>query len=141
MNVTPRAGEAQRTSVVIVDASALAALLFGEPDAPSVSAALEGHALAAPTLLRYELASVYLKKVRRYAALRSALTAMLRTYPLLAIDEVQPAADDIARLAEDTESTAYDAAYLWLARRLGAPIVTLDRRLAETARSLGLSGR
>lgn len=138
MNVTPHAIEAERASVVVVDASALAALLFGEPDAPSISAALEGYALAAPTLLRYELASVYLKKVRRYAARRSALTDMLRAYPLLAIDEVQPAANDIARLAEDTKSTAYDAAYLWLAQRLGAPIVTLDRRLAETARSLGL---
>lgn len=138
MIVTRRASETTRGSVVVVDASALAALLFGEPEAPSVSAALEGHALAAPTLLRYELASVYLKKVRRYSARRSALTNMLRAYPLLAIDEVQPAADDIVRLAADTDSTAYDAAYLWLAQLLGAPIVTLDRHLAEAARSLGL---
>lgn len=138
MNVTPRAIEAEHAPVVVVDASALAALLFGEPDAPTVSAALEGHALAAPTLLRYELASVYLKKVRRYAARRSALRNMLRAYPELAIDEIQPPANDIARLAEDTDSTAYDAAYLWLAQLLGAPIVTLDRRLSEAARSLGL---
>lgn len=138
MNVTPRAIEAGHAPVVVVDASALAALLFGEPDAPSVSAALEGRALAAPTLLRYELVSVYLKKVRRYAARRPAITDMLRAYPQLAIDEVQPAADDIARLAEDTDTTAYDAAYLWLAQLLGAPIVTLDRHLAEAARSLGL---
>ncbi|MFW6089858.1 MAG: type II toxin-antitoxin system VapC family toxin [Gemmatimonadota bacterium] len=138
MIVTRRASETTRGSVVVVDASALAALLFGEPDARDVATALEGHDLSAPSLLRYELASVYLKKVRRYAARRSALTSMLRAYPLLAIDEVQPAADDIARLAEDTDSTAYDAAYLWLAQLLGAPIVTLDRRLAEAARSLGL---
>jgi predicted nucleic acid-binding protein len=136
--VTPDGADAARASVVVVDASALAALLFGEPDAPAVSAALDGHALAAPTVLRYEIASVYLRKLKRYASRRLALTEMLRAYPLLAIDEVQPSADEIARFAEQTDLTAYDAAYLWLARLLGAPIVTLDRRLAEAAQSLGL---
>jgi predicted nucleic acid-binding protein len=63
---------------------------------------------------------------------------MLQAYPLLAIDEVQPAADELARLAEQVNLTAYDAAYLWLGRFLSAPIVTLDRRLAEAAHSLGL---
>lgn len=139
MNVTLGGADASASrSVVVVDASALAALLFGEPDASAIAAALDGRSLAAPTVLRYELASVYLKKLKRYATRRSALTEMLRAYPLLAIDEVQPAIDEIARLAEQTDLTAYDAAYLWLARLLGAPIVTLDRRLNETARSLGL---
>lgn len=124
--------------MVVVDASALAALLFGEPEAPAISAAFDGRALTAPTVLRYELASVYLKKLKRYAARRAALTDMLRVYPMLAIDEVQPPVDEIARLAERTDLTAYDAAYLWLARLLEAPIITLDRRLAEAAGSPGL---
>jgi predicted nucleic acid-binding protein len=33
-------------------------------------------------------------------------------------------------LAETTGLTAYDAAYLWLARHLGAGLVTLDCKLA-----------
>jgi len=36
-------------------------------------------------------------------------------------------------LAESLGLTAYDASYLWLARRLGAELVTLDRRLARAA--------
>lgn len=124
--------------VVVVDASALAALLFGEPDAEAVAARLADRQLTAPTLLRYELASAYLKKIRRYDFERSALTEMLRAYPRLSIDEVQPDTDGIVQLAEQTGLTAYDAAYLWIGRLLDAPIVTLDVRLAAAARHLGL---
>lgn len=36
---------------------------------------------------------------------------------------------DTLGLADASALTAYDAAYLWLARRLGGELVTLDRRL------------
>jgi predicted nucleic acid-binding protein len=40
--------------------------------------------------------------------------------------------DKIVELALETGLTAYDASYLWLARHLGAELVTLDKAL-ETA--------
>ena len=55
------------TKVVrVVDASAFAAILFGEPEAEEVVARLQGSRLAAPALLPYEIASVCLKKIRRH---------------------------------------------------------------------------
>ena len=47
--------------------------------------------------------------------------------------------DDMMRLARSHRLTAYDAAYLELALRKGAPLATLDRRLAEAARAEGVS--
>jgi predicted nucleic acid-binding protein len=38
---------------------------------------------------------------------------------------------EVVDLASATGLTAYDASYLWLARHLGAPLVTLDSRLAR----------
>jgi len=130
--------DADREPSVVVDASAVAALVFGEPDAEAVAARLAGRPLIAPTLLRYEMVSVYLKKLRRYAAERSALSEMLRAYSQLEIQEVQPDTEEVARIAEETGLTAYDAAYLWLGQLIRAPVVTLDQRLAEVARGLGL---
>ncbi len=40
---------------------------------------------------------------------------------------------EVVSLALATGLTAYDASYLWLARLLGAELVTLDRRLAAAA--------
>lgn len=122
----------------MVDASALAALLFGEPDAAAVSERLSNRHLMAPTLLRYEVTSVCVKKRERYESRWNDLAEMLSLYPLLGIDEVQADASAVAALAVRTGLTAYDAAYLWTGRMLDAPLVTLDRRLAAAARDLGL---
>jgi uncharacterized protein with PIN domain len=46
----------------VVDASAIAALLFGEPEADAVAAQLAGSRLVAPGLLPFELANVCLIK-------------------------------------------------------------------------------
>jgi len=43
------------TAVKVVDASALAALLFGEPEAETVASALDGVRLVAPSLLAFRL--------------------------------------------------------------------------------------
>ena len=52
----------------------------------------------------------------------------LRTQMAIEIIPVEHAG--IVVLAESSGLSAYDASYLWLARHLGAGLVTLDRRLA-----------
>jgi predicted nucleic acid-binding protein len=125
--------------VEVVDASALAALLFGEPDADVVAERLGDAALLSPSLVRYELASVYLKKVRRYPDQQAGLIAALELYPRLGVVEAEVPAAELARVAERAGVTAYDAAYLWVAGHVGAPLLTLDQELARAASRLGIS--
>ena len=40
---------------------------------------------------------------------------------------------EVVRLGLSTGLTAYDAAYLWLARALAMPLVTLDKKLGAHA--------
>jgi predicted nucleic acid-binding protein len=54
---------------------------------------------------------------------------------LLGIQEVDvPVKTELLLLAERGRLTAYDAAYLWLARSLRAPLVTFDEALARASR-------
>ena len=121
------------TGVKVVDASALAALVFGEPEAEAVAARLEGGRLTAPALLDFELANVCLIKMRRQPGAREALRAAYGLARRLNIETV--AVDHAATLdlAETAGLTAYDASYLWLSRELGAELVTLDRALAAAS--------
>ena len=119
--------------VRVVDASALAAVLFAEPDGNAVADRLEGATLVAPSLARYELASVYVNKAERHPEQSSALGDALRLFPRLAVEEVQVPPPEAGELARETGLTAYDAAYLWLARHLEAPLVTLDRHIGALA--------
>ncbi len=113
-----------------MDASALAALLFGEPEAEAIAARLTGARLAAPSLLEYELANVCLTKIRRQPGQRETLRAAFGLAHRLNVETVAVDQASVLDLAEATGLTAYDASYLWLARSLSGELVTLDRRLA-----------
>ena len=115
----------------VVDASALASLLFGEPQAGEVAEALHGRHLVCPTLLLYELGSVCLKKCQIYPAMKGSLLEALGLLDRLELREVGVVDKEVIELAEQKRRTYYDACYLWLARELGAELVTLDSRLRE----------
>ena len=119
--------------VKVVDASAIAALLFGEPEAESVANRLGEARLFAPALLGFELVNVCLIKSRRHPAQRPALATAFRLRDRLAIEHVAVDHDSAFELAVAKGLTAYDASYLWLAQHLGAELVTLDRQLVTAA--------
>ena len=117
------------TATKVVDASALAALLFGEPEAEALAERLDGASLVAPSLLAFELANVCLVKCRRHPDRREALLAGLKLRDRLGVEDIAVNHDAVVDLALETGLTAYDASYLWLARRLGVDLVTLDKAL------------
>ena len=120
-------------AVKVVDASALGALLFGEPEAERVARSLKDADLAAPALLPFEIANICLTKLRRHPDAREALLAGFRLLPRMAIRTVEVDQEEVLALAERSGLTVYDASYLWLSRRLGVDLMTLDRQLAAAA--------
>lgn len=129
----PPAAYARRPRIV-ADATVLASAVFGEEEQRAAVALLHGRALTAPHLVDYEMTSVALKKLRRERLPDAAVAAALDTYAGFAIERhaVDPAA--VLALALRYKLTAYDAAYLWLAEQLQAPLATFDAALARAAR-------
>jgi predicted nucleic acid-binding protein len=113
----------------VVDASAIAAILFDEPQAAPIIASAPG-ALIAPTLIRYEIASVCATKMIRHPGRAQELQARYRLLDALALEVLEPAWHALPALACRYHISAYDAAYLQLALAHGAVLVTLDARLA-----------
>lgn len=122
----------------MVDASALAAVLFAEPGAQELATRLEHRELLAPTLLPCEVGSVGIRKLERYPSEREAIHDALGLFSRLGVRLVDVPLEETVSLAESESLTAYDAAYLWLARTLGCELVTLDRNLEEAASRRGL---
>jgi predicted nucleic acid-binding protein len=119
--------------VKVVDASAVAALVFGEPEGSEAAARLRGTTLAAPALLPFEVASVCLKKLSRHPEQRELLVAALRLFKRLEIAQHHVDLQETVELAQQAALSVYDASYLWLARHLRAELVTLDARLARAS--------
>lgn len=122
----------------MVDASALAAIAFNEPLAAETTRRLADRELVAPRLLLFELANAAVRKVKKHpeqtALIRAGLERALADDVAIVWSDVEPGA--VLDLALSTGLTAYDAAYLWLARHLDADLVTLDTDLAAAAHSM-----
>ncbi len=119
------------TSAKVIDCSAFVAMLFDEETAPEIAARLGSAILAAPVLLHFEIANVCLKKLRRFPAEREALLAAYQRRHRLPVETLDVDHAAVLALADRTGLTVYDASYLWLARSLGAELVTLDVKLAQ----------
>lgn len=113
----------------VIDASAIAAVLFDEPEAAPIVASITGK-LVAPTLLRYELASVCTTKMIRQPARAAEIHARYKLLDRLDLRYFEPDWLSLPMLAHRWALSAYDAAYLQLALANRAALVTLDARLA-----------
>jgi len=122
--------------VKVVDASALAAVIFKEPEREEVARQLEGARLVAPALLGFEILNVCLIKLRRHPELRASILQGFALQDGLTIESAEIDHASALVLAERFRLTGYDASYLWLAQRLNAELVTLDRELARAAARL-----
>ncbi len=119
--------------VKVVDASAIAAFLFGEPEGVAVLERIDGHTLIAPTLFGFELANVCVVKCRRNPDMRDLIVANFARRNELGIEEHAIDYDGVVATAAETGLSGYDASYLWLARLRGVELITLDRKLARIA--------
>jgi predicted nucleic acid-binding protein len=118
--------------VAVVDASAIGALVFGEPDAEKMAERLLNVRMIAPSLLWFELANVCVKKMKVHPQLKKKLADAFSLARKLPIEIVEVDYQAIVELATKTKLTAYDASYLWLARSTGAALVTLDGLLLKS---------
>jgi predicted nucleic acid-binding protein len=120
----------------VVDASAVAALIFAEEAGAAVREVLRGHAMHAPALIEFELANTAWKRTRRFPHRAAEFELALEGLSKLPVQYRRIDRQAVLRLAVEMNLSAYDASYLWLARSLGVPLITLDKKLAAAAEKL-----
>jgi predicted nucleic acid-binding protein len=129
---------------VVIDASALVALMAREPESEAVASQMsgwvsEGVELHAPELARYEIANALTRKASFGEVQAGDLPAVWAELDAMPI-AYHPLADGagVISLAVGLERrSAFDAAYVTLARELDAELWTLDGPLARNAASRG----
>jgi predicted nucleic acid-binding protein len=129
----------------VIDASSVLAWCFEDEGGPESDALIERVAAdgaAVPGLWALEIANGLVMGERRgrlKPAESAAFVSMLEELPI----DVDPATGDRAlhetmTLARAHRLSAYDAAYLELAMRLGLPLATGDRGLRAAAKRVGV---
>lgn len=122
----------------VLDASALLALLLGEPGGGVVRAVLADAAMSTVNLA--EVVGHY----ARNGATRAQIEAVLVPLPVRYIEPDAALAYDVGLLIPATRSAGLslgDRTCLALARRLGVPALTAERRWAGVAGAVGVDVR
>jgi len=122
----------------------LVALITNEPESEAVAQqfavwAQAGVELYAPDLARYEVANALARKAAHGEIASADLAAAWAELDSLGIsyDSLTDGAKAIAIALELERRSAFDAAYLALAERIGAELWTIDGPLARNARGRG----
>ena len=119
---------------MVVDCSVLSAILFGEATREDALRSIMGKSLHAPRLLETELVNVAVKK-SRVGWSQAVVSDGLALYAQQVIELHRPDVQEQYALALRYGLSGYDAAYVWLAGLLQAPLATFDEKLAKAARA------
>ena len=123
--------------MIVIESSAVVDALVGDPANPELLRLIASEDLHAPTLLDFEVASAIRGHLLGGLLTPERAAAAIEDFADLTIERQAMAAalPDIIALRHNF--TAYDAAYVVLARTLQAPVVTADAKLLE-ARRIGV---
>ena len=123
----------------VLDASVAAAWFFPDEDAAAVQMTVERlktDIALVPMQFWFEIRNLLVIGERRGRNAPAESTLFLARLDNLPIEaDRAPVSADVLSLARSHALSVHDAAYLELARRRGAVLATLDRRLAAAARS------
>lgn len=126
----------------VLDASIVGCWAFPDESSPVADGAYQrigDDRSVVPTLWWYEVRSILLIGERTGRIEPAGTAEFLTDLARLSIEvDRTPASDVVLALARSHRLTVYDASYLELASRLGAPLATLDRALAAAAHSAGV---
>lgn len=126
----------------VLDASAAARLVIEGPETNAIQALVDtADEIIAPTLFSIEIANTMWKYARAKLISAGQASANLDTV-LKFVDKLIDTRPDIIREAMTEAIRAnhpiYDMLYVIVARRRGAGLITIDKRLATLATTLGV---
>jgi predicted nucleic acid-binding protein len=123
---------------IVIDTSALIAVLVNEVHKPAIIAVTRGRDLLAPASVHWEIANAFSAMIRRgRLGLEEALEA-ITIYRQIPIRYVEIELEESLQIAGELRIYAYDAYLLRCAVKYNAPLLTLDEGLKGQAGQLGI---
>jgi predicted nucleic acid-binding protein len=123
---------------LVIDTSALLAVLLNEPTRPALIQVTEGHSLVGAPSLPWEVGNALIAGVRRKRLSAAALRQVWASYRRVPVRLAEVDAANALEMAIELQMYAYDAYVLETARTERLRLLTLDRGMERAARQLGV---
>ena len=124
---------------VVIDTSAVIAVIANEPEEPTISRYIEGANLFAPLSVHWEVGNAFSSMFRRQRISLAQATDAISNFEQLPLRPMNVDLRESLELSHHLNLYAYDAYVIACAASLGMPLLTLDRRMSSVAPSAGVS--
>jgi predicted nucleic acid-binding protein len=120
---------------VVIDASALIAVVVNEYDKPKLLELTREAELIAPVSVHWEMGNAFSAMLKRRRITTEQAMAALEAYLQIPVRFVEVELIDSLLLASELDLYAYDAYLLCCAEKYRSPLLTLDKKLIQSAKS------
>ena len=123
---------------IVIDTSALIAVIVGEPEREKIIELTSGNTLIGPGSIPWEIGNAFSGMFKQNRLSLDEAKNGLTIFKSIPLRFIETNFFNTISLASQTNMYAYDAYFLDCALRFTIPLLTLDRRLKKAAQNLGI---
>ena len=123
---------------VVIDTSALLAVIVAEPERDRIVKLTAGYTLIGPGSITWEIGNAFSAMLKQQRIGLAEAQQGLKIFNAIHLRFVRVDLNNAISIAYETKTYAYDAYFLDCAVRHAAPLLTLDRALERAAKRLGV---
>jgi predicted nucleic acid-binding protein len=124
---------------VLLDASAIMAVILNEPNRGKVIKLTENAALLSPEVISFEIGNALINLFKKRKITEEKLLETYQTYVSIPIRNIKVDIEKALKIACKFNIYAYDAYYLEAAYRLKLPLITFDELMKKTGLDMGIN--
>jgi len=123
---------------IVIDTSALLAVIVAEPERDKIVKLTSGHTLVGPGSIPWEIGNAFSAMLKQKRLGLVEAQQGMKIFNSIPLRLVRVDLNNAISIAYETKTYAYDAYFLDCAVRHAAPLLTLDRALERAALKLGV---
>ncbi len=123
---------------IVIDTSALLAVIVAEPERDRIVKLTSGHTLIGPGSIPWEIGNAFSAMLKQQRIELVEVQQRKKIFNAIPLRFVRVDLNNAISIAYETKTYAYDAYFLDCAVRRAAPLLTLDRALERAAMKLGV---
>ena len=123
---------------IVIDTSALVAVIVGEPERSSIIENTAGNSLMGPGSIPWEIGNAFSAMFKRDRLTIDEAQKGLSIFNSIPLRYVEPDFIKVLTISKKTNIYAYGAYFLEIATRHNAPLLTLDKKLMASALDLNI---
>ena len=123
---------------IIIDTSALIAVIVGEPERDIIVDITAGNSLIGPGSIPWEIGNAFSAMFKQKRLTIQEAEKGIAIFKSIPLRYIEPDFINSLKISKKTNTYAYDAYFLDCAMRYNAPLLTLDKKLEAMANKLNI---